>query len=127
MCNLQGTATGVTAYVICALQFCCGTTPYGTLGVATGKCHTNLTADGKNGGVAIYRCAVVHDPGRSLLDFVGTVTTAKSITDIIGSKDDHSGLRNGRRVTAAKDFLDTGLFATVNDQLCLLSAGGFIT
>ena len=61
-------------------------------------------------------------PGAVLfLDGSATVTTAESITNIVCTYNQHIGLGNNGRVTAAIDLLNTGHFTTFDNHMTLLA------
>ena len=95
-----------------------------TLGVTATKDLTNFTASAFNSGSTDNNGTFILIPVAILfLDRTATVTTTKTVTNVVASIYQDIGFRNNSRVTTAIDLLDTGFITTIDDDMALLARG----
>ena len=93
-----------------------------TLGVTATEHLTDFTA------LAFYSGSTDNDGTFILipvailfLDRTATVTTTKTVTNVVASIYQDIGFRNNSRVTSAIDLFNTGLITTIDDDMTLLA------
>ena len=92
-----------------------------SFGITSAKSLTDGTTSQQDIGITRYVGTGVDRPAITLWNLITAVTTAEDITNLESTIDGHISKRYIGSIAATIDFVDTGIGATVDNDLCLLS------